>query len=246
VRKLCGIFLFALLPLCVFATAPKLASITPAGGQRGMEVQISFNGERLQDAEEIISYEPGLEVRRLNLVTNKLVTALVKIAPDCRLGEHHLRLRTASGISELRTFFVGPFPVISEIEPNNLPAQAQKIALNTTVAGVITSEDVDCFAVQLKKGERLSAEVEGMRLGRGVFDPQLAVLETNGTVLADVDDTWLAIFARRLMAAAATVIICCMLAIFRARLRFIRWAEKPATPSRCTFSAKPPASLIKQ
>jgi hypothetical protein len=192
VRKLCGIFLFALLPLCVFATAPKLASITPAGGQRGMEVQISFNGERLQDAEEIISYEPGLEVRRLNLVTNKLVTALVKIAPDCRLGEHHLRLRTASGISELRTFFVGPFPVISEIEPNNLPAQAQKIALNTTVAGVITSEDVDCFAVQLKKGERLSAEVEGMRLGRGVFDPQLAVLETNGTVLADVDDTWLA------------------------------------------------------
>jgi hypothetical protein len=75
VRKICGIFLFALLPLGVFATAPKLASVTPAGGQRGTEVQISFNGERLQDAEEIISYEPGLEMRRLNLVTNKLVTA---------------------------------------------------------------------------------------------------------------------------------------------------------------------------
>jgi hypothetical protein len=65
--------------------------------------------------------------------------------------------------------------------------------MNTTVAGVIASEDVDCFAVQLKKGERLSAEVEGMRLGRGVFDPRLLVTETNGTVLADVDDTWLAV-----------------------------------------------------
>ena len=191
-RKICGIFLFALLPLFVFATAPRLVSITPTGGQRGTEVQISFNGERLQDAEEIISYEPGLDVQRLNLVTNKVLTALVKIAPDCRLGEHHLRLRTASGLSELRTFFVGPFPVVSEIEPNNLPTQAQKIALNTTMAGVITSEDVDCFAVQLKKGERFSAEVEGMRLGRGVFDPRLSVLETNGEVLADVDDTWLA------------------------------------------------------
>lgn len=165
----------------------------PTGGQRGTEIQLSFNGERLQDAEEVICYEPGLEVRRLNLVTNKLVRATVKIAPDCPLGEHHLRLRTASGLSELRTFFVGPYPVVAEVEPNNTPAQAQKIKLNTTVSGVITAEDVDCFAVQVKKGQRLSAEVEGMRLGRGVFDPRLALLETNGTVLADVDDTWLGV-----------------------------------------------------
>jgi hypothetical protein len=175
-----------------FATAPHLASITPAGGQRGTELQISLNGDRLQDAEEIICYEPGLEVKRLNLVTNKVVKAQLKISPECRLGEHHLRLRTASGLSELRTFYVGAFPIVAEKEPNNLPAQAQKIALNTTVAGVITSEDVDCFAVEVKKGERLSAEVEGMRLGRGVFDPRLSVLDTNGAVLADVDDTWLA------------------------------------------------------
>jgi hypothetical protein len=184
--------LIALLPLAVFATAPRLASITPAGGQRGTEIQLGFNGDRLQDTEEIISYEPGIEVRRLNLITNKLVKASVKIAPDCPLGEHHLRLRTASGISELRTFFVGPFPVVAEVEPNNLPVQAQKISLNTTVAGVITSEDVDCFAVTAKKGERLAAEVEGMRLGRGVFDPRLLLLETNGAVVADVDDTCLA------------------------------------------------------
>ena len=84
-----------------FATAPHLASITPAGGQRGTELQISLNGDRLQDAEEIICYEPGLEVKRLNLVTNKVVKAQLKISPECRLGEHHLRLRTASGLSVL-------------------------------------------------------------------------------------------------------------------------------------------------
>lgn len=192
-RIICGALLVCLLPLCVFATAPRLASVMPTGGERGTELQLSFNGERLQDTEEIICYEPGIEVRRLNLITNKLVRATVKIAPDCRLGEHHLRLRTASGLSELRTFFVGPYPVVAEVEPNNTPAQAQKIKLNTTIAGVITAEDVDCFAVQLKKDERLSAEVEGMRLGRGVFDPRLLLLETNGTALADVDDTWLAV-----------------------------------------------------
>jgi hypothetical protein len=174
------------------AVAPHVASLMPTGGQCGTQVELSFRGDRLQDAEEIIAYEPGLELVKIGLVTNHVVKAQVRIASDCRLGEHHLRLRTATGLSELRTFFVGPFPVVAEQEPNNDIANAQKVPLNTTVTGVITSEDVDCFAVEARQGDRLSAEVEGMRLGRGVFDPRLALLDSHGTVLADVDDTQLA------------------------------------------------------
>ena len=114
------------------------------------------------------------------------------------MGEHHLRIRTETGVSELRTFFVGPYPVVAEKEPNNEPTNAQKVALNTTVTGVITSEDVDCFAVEARQGDRLSVEVEGMRLGRGFFDPRLAVLDGRGMVLADVDDTQLACKIRSL------------------------------------------------
>jgi hypothetical protein len=190
-RTACGVLVFALFAHSAPAISPRLDLVLPPGGQRGTEVQLTFSGERLQDAEEIICYEPGIEVGRLHMATNKLVKVSVKIAPECSLGEHHFRLRTASGLSELRTFFVGAFPVVSESEPNNTPARAQKVALNTTVAGVVTGEDVDCFAVELKKGERLSAEVLGMRLGRGEFDPRLVLLDTNGTAIADVDDTWL-------------------------------------------------------
>ncbi len=174
------------------AVAPHLASVLPTGGQRGTQVEISFHGERLQDTEEVICYEPGLEVQKLGPLKTNLVTAHVKLAPDCPLGEHHLRLRTATGLSELRTFFVGPYPVVAESEPNNEFTNAQKVALNTTVTGVITSEDVDCFAVEMRQGDRLSAEVEGMRLGRGVFDPRLTLFDPHGAVLADVDDTTLA------------------------------------------------------
>src|SRR5207247_2386129 len=46
-------------------------------------------------------------------------------------------------------------------------------------------------SVDLKQGQLLSVEVEGMRLGRGAFDPRLAVLDAEGAVMADVDDTWL-------------------------------------------------------
>ena len=191
-----GRMLTATLVLCAVAeaaaVAPQLASVDPAGGQRGIQMEVSFRGDRLQDTEEVIFYEPGLEVLKLSLVTNSIVQAQVKLAPDCLLGEHHLRLRTATGLSELRTFFVGPYPVIAEQEPNNEPTNAQKVALNTTITGVITSEDVDCFAVEARKGDRLSAEVEGMRLGRSVLDPRLALLDSHGTVLADVDDTQLA------------------------------------------------------
>jgi hypothetical protein len=174
-----------------FATSPRLADITPTGAQRGTEIEVLFQGERLQDTEEVICHEPGIQVLKINSVTNNLVKAQLNILPDCLLGEHHLRLRTATGLSELRTFFVGPFPAVDEIEPNNDAEHAQKVELNSTVTGVIKNEDVDCFAVELKKGQRLSAEVEGMRLGRGAFDPRLSILGPEGSVLAEIGETWL-------------------------------------------------------
>jgi hypothetical protein len=184
--------LLYLCPLVCQGTAPELMDIVPTGAQRGSELEVSFIGTRLQDAEEILCYEPGIRILSLNLVTNNVVKGRLRIEPDCDLGEHRLRVRTATGISELRTFVVGPFPVVEEVEPNNEPAKAQPVALNTTVSGVIKNEDVDCFAVEMKSGQRLSAEVEGIRLGRTLFDPRLSILDASGTVLSDVDDTWLA------------------------------------------------------
>src|ERR1043166_2089792 len=117
--------LFFLFPFSnASATAPHLASIMPTGAQRGTELEISFQGDRLQDAEEVICYEPGLQILKLNSVTNKLVAAQVKIAADCRLGEHLWGVRTTTVLSELRTFFVGQFPVLAENEPKNELAKA--------------------------------------------------------------------------------------------------------------------------
>jgi hypothetical protein len=176
-----------------FATSPHLESLIPTGGQRGTELEATFAGERLQDAQEIFCYEPGIQVLKLNLVTNKTVTAQLKIAPDCALGEHHLRIRAATGLSELMTFFVGSLPESTENEPNNDPAHAQKVDFNSTINGVVNNEDVDCFSLDVKKGQRFSVEVEGMRLGRGPLDARLTIFNPDGSVLADADDTWLGV-----------------------------------------------------
>ena len=171
------------------AVAPSLASVTPAGGPRGTTVQVTLRGDRLADAQELFLYRPGITVEKLTAAADKSVQATLRIAEDCALGEHPLRLRTASGISALRLFFVGALPNLDEKEPNNSPAKAQPVPLGRTIEGTIASEDIDTFVVEAKQGQRISVEVEGARLGRTMFDPYVAILDATGKLLAACDDT---------------------------------------------------------
>ncbi len=172
----------------VFATAPKLNSTTPAGAQRGTEVEVKLNGSRLEDAQEVVFYGSGIQCTKLDTKTNS-VKAHFKIAKDCRLGEHQFRVRTASGVSDLRTFWVGALPEVAEKEPNNELPKAQSIPLNNTITGTAGGEDVDYYQVPLKKGERLSVEIEAIRLGRALLDSYIAIQDTSSNILAWVDDT---------------------------------------------------------
>jgi len=171
------------------AASPSLGSIQPRGAQRGTEAVVTFNGGRLADAAEILVFYPGITVKKLEVVNDGQVKVAFAIAPDCRLGEHAFRVRTASGISDLRTFWVGALPVIDEKEPNSEFDKPQPIALNTTVHGVVDSEDQDYFVVEAKKGQRLSVEVEAMRLGIAVFDPYVAILDAKRFELVTNDDS---------------------------------------------------------
>src|SRR4029079_4230305 len=107
-------------------------------------------------------YSPGIAVKKLEVVNDGALKVTVPIAADCRLGEHAFRVRTATGISEVRTFLVGALPVVEEVEPNSEFEKPQPIALNVTVHGVVQNEDQDYYIVECKKGQRLSVEVEGM------------------------------------------------------------------------------------
>ena len=161
----------------------------PRGGQRGTEVEVIFSGQRLGDARGLLFYEPGIAVKSLEVLPDKRVKTRLALAGDCPLGPHALRLQSATGISNLVTFSVGALPEVNEIKPNNDFAKPQKINLNSTVNGVVLNEDVNYYAVEAKKGQRLSVEVEGLRLGESFFDPSVAIMDTNRFVLAAADDT---------------------------------------------------------
>lgn len=176
----------------VMAASPRLSLILPRGVQRGAEHEITFNGSNLADAQEIFFYEPGFEVVKLEATANQVKVTL-KVAPDCRLGEHVAQVRTASGISDFRTLYVEALPAVAEKEPNSDFAEPQPITLNSTVDGIAQSEDVDYYVLEAKKGQRIVAEVVGMRLSTALFDPYVAILDSKRFELAASDDTPLAV-----------------------------------------------------
>jgi hypothetical protein len=177
-----------LMAVPAWASSPRLSIILPRGIQRGTEQVVTFSGSSLGDAQEILFYSPGFEVTKLEPNGNT-VKVTIKVATDCRPGEHVAQVRCASGISDYRTFFVDPFPAVAEKEPNSNFDAPQPITLGVTVGGVVQNEDVDYYVLDAKKGQRISAEVFGMRLGNTLFDPYVAILDSKRFELSSADDT---------------------------------------------------------
>lgn len=197
-------FVFACGSAC--AASYHVDSVLPRAAQAGTEIDVTFNGTKLADPLAVMFYGPGIEASGLAMVTDKGVTegskvkVHFKIAKDARIGEHLVRLRTSTMICECVTFWVTPFPIVDEKEKkmgeNDTPELAQAVPLNTTVAGQILSGEMldrDCYKVDMKKGQRLSAEVASVRLasthGGGDNDLMLRILDPHGKQLARDDDS---------------------------------------------------------
>jgi hypothetical protein len=189
-----------------FASSPGLTEVLPRGAQRGDEVEVTLKGSRMSDAQEVFIYQPGITVTDVKAENNGSVKCKFKIDKDARYGEYQVRLRTATGISDLRNFYVGVYPVVKETaelgaaaRPNNPKnptppeklastfAKPQKIEQNITIAGILENEQADFYSVDCKKGQRLNVEVEAMRLGQ-ILDTNITIFDTNRFEIAGNDD----------------------------------------------------------
>ena len=199
------------LTAAVEAGTPRLARISPPGGQRGTTVEVEFVGKALEQPRGVLFYEPGISADAVEVVESVTgpngkaaaveagtrVRARLKLAADCPLGAHGLRLYTAGGLSEYVRFFVGPFPTVEENEVvskqrNDTRETATPVPVNSTINGKINDPtDVDLYRVEVKSGQRVSAEIEAARLGveRGIPDLHLAIYDADGKQLAAADDS---------------------------------------------------------
>ncbi len=180
---------FALSTLA-FAGSPNNSLITPGAGQRGTEVEVVLSGARLMDARSLLFNEPGIEVVSVAEAEAGKFKAKLKIAADARLGEYVFRAVTSSGIADTRLFYVTPYPVQKEADEDKAdPYKVQAVPLGVTIYGSTPGEDQDHFEVEVKKGQRLSAEVIGIRLStQQQYDAYMTITKADGTTLAEMDD----------------------------------------------------------
>src|SRR5262245_16957187 len=183
--RLCLLFGSVWVVACVASAAsPSVESVSPGVGQRGTTFELKLVGAGLAEAAEVMLYRPGVTCEQLTAASDNALSLRLRAAADCPLGAHAFRIRTAKGISELRIVRITPLPVIAATEPNENAASAMPVTPNVTIAGVIESGDVDSFQLKLRRGERLSAEVEAIRLGGALFDAVLTILGPDGQSIA--------------------------------------------------------------
>lgn len=182
-------FLFILLSCqMLFAASalsapPAVTYLYPAGAQQGTTVEVTAAG--LTDA--------GAKV----WVSGKGVSAesakgklKVSVAKDAVPGVYWLRAHNADGASGPRPFIVGALPEVAEKEPNDDFKKPQLIEVPSAVVNgkLEKSGDVDCFAVQLKKGQTLIASLEAHDTLRSPIDAMMQVLSGDGFVLDENND----------------------------------------------------------
>jgi hypothetical protein len=186
----------------------------PRIGRQGTTVEVTIQGMCLKDAREIVFYRPGIRavgIEDLPKLAHPIglahggrieeqVRCRFEIAPDCPLGEHPFRIRTATEITSLGTFQVTPFEIVNEEEKgynsNDTIAQALSVPLNVTVLGRMGPSnrgDVDVYRVPVTAGQRLSAEVDSVRIADvhyagSEYDLALRILDETGHELAANDD----------------------------------------------------------
>ena len=55
----------------IFAAKPNLQRAYPPGVQRGKEVEISLRGSRMDDAQEVMFFEPGVTMKSIEAEDDK-------------------------------------------------------------------------------------------------------------------------------------------------------------------------------
>lgn len=215
----------------VAQTQRHLEAVLPHVGQRGTTVDVALQGMYIADPKQVLFYRPGIqaidvtglpeltqfdEMKKLNPINKRIggrsfggvvkeqAGAKFVIAPDCPIGLHPLRLRTAKDLSTLSFFWVTPYPVVREAEayegnPSNTTLATAEVLPSGSVSvyGYISTGpimDRDTYRITRKKGERISVEVNSVRMSwifwaRGELDLVARIFDAAGQELALADDS---------------------------------------------------------
>jgi hypothetical protein len=204
-RLACALLTLVLGATPAWADAPVASYIFPAGGRRGTTVKVRVGGLNLHKGCGFEMLGPGVEASKRLTRTETLwfegpllplpdsqraedyprdFVGEVRLAADAPLGMRPWRLWTSQGGTPARRFQVGDLPEVVEEEIEGDPVPVE-VKLPVTINGrIFPRQDVDVWAVSLKKGQTVTGVVHAARLG-SPLDARLEVLDPHGKRLAE-------------------------------------------------------------
>jgi hypothetical protein len=169
-------------PTLLWAKAPTLSHLFPAGGQLGSTVELKLSG--MVEGDQVWTDDPAVQIQPMGKDSAKAT-----IGSAAAPGLHWLRLFNAEGASEPRWFSVGSAVEIKEVEPNDELGSPMAVDhLPVCINGVLEKRaSVDLFAVELAAGDVLTAAVECYSLG-SPLDTFLELRSAAGDLLQTTHD----------------------------------------------------------
>ncbi|GAB5406180.1 MAG: PPC domain-containing protein [Aureliella sp.] len=171
----------------VAVAQPSLTHLKPAGMQRGTTQTIECFGK----------FDWPINVQCLGATVECLEKSgqlSVTVAPELSSDCVWLRLYDSSGASASVPLLVSDAASLAEVEPNNVPDEAQVIpsvdgSTSVIVDGVLEKRgEVDGFAVQLAAGQTLVAVVDANASFGSPMDSIIQVVSPSGTVVGENHD----------------------------------------------------------
>ena len=178
-----GLMFFVAVPAIAQLPQIRITAVFPSGAQQGTSFDVTVTaGSDLDEAAELVFNHPGLKATPKldgagNVVPSQFV---VTVDPAVAPGLYDVRVRGLFGISNPRIFRVDSCVEVLETEPNNIPEQAQPVAMETIVnARSNGATDVDMFSVSVNANQTVVFRTEAAVLD-SLMQPVLELFDASG------------------------------------------------------------------
>jgi len=183
--------LFTALP-ALSQPLPTVQSATPDVLRRNADTQITLAGSHIGATTQALIIGPPGVTARLKPAAKpnpKSLAVTLTVAADAPRGLRELRLVTPHGVTRPLLLLIDDLPAVADAEPNDAPAAAQSVTLPAIITGKAQAElDIDCYAFDARKGQRLIFDVNASRAGSKI-DASLALSTAAGKRVASDEDT---------------------------------------------------------
>lgn len=192
----------------VYADAPSVSYIFPAGGQRGTTVKFRVGGHYLHGSAHFDLRAAGLTAsERVVEVPTRWFEGPLVVKPDSQAAENYprdhagevtinfdaplgdvvWRVWTSQGATAGRPFVIGHLPEVLEDEIDGRPVP-QYVTLPVTANGrIFPREDVDIWTFDAEAGQPVTCEVHASRIASPI-DSHLEIRGPQGERIVENDD----------------------------------------------------------